>query len=67
MSWSLEGMRVRGTYLDEFPVMGTVTLSRVCYGGAVNHHVRLDTPIQVYSAVRETVILEPGDVEQVYG
>lgn len=36
--WVLEGMRVRGTYLDEFPVTGTVTLSRVTYGGAVNHH-----------------------------
>jgi hypothetical protein len=67
MSWVLEGMRVRGTYLDEFPVVGTVTLSRVCYGGTVNHHVRLDTPMQVYSAIRETVILEHKDVEQVYG
>ena len=67
MSWVLEGMRVKGTYLDEFPVTGTVTLSRVCYGGAVNHHVRLDAPIQVYSSLRDTVILEHKNVEQVYG
>jgi hypothetical protein len=67
MSWVLEGMRVRGTYLDEFEVTGTVTLSRVCYGGAVNHHVRLDISLQVYSAIRETVILDHKNVEQVYG
>jgi hypothetical protein len=29
--------------------------------------VRLDTPLQVYSAIRETVILDHKNVEQVYG
>jgi len=63
MSWILEGKRVRGLYLDKFPVEGTVYHSRVAYGGAVDHHITLDTPITVYGAVRDTVILERSKLE----
>ena len=67
MSWILEGKRVRGLYLDEFSVEGTVYHSRVAYGGAVDHHITLDTPITVYGAVRDTVILERSKLEIVNG
>ena len=40
--WNLEGMRVKGTYLGDIQVAGKVTLSRVCYGGGVSHHIKLD-------------------------
>ena len=63
MSWNLEGMRVEATYLDEFPVSGIVTLSRVAYGGRVNHHIALTHPITVYGAVRDCVIIEHAQVE----
>ena len=65
MSWNLEGLRVSGLYMDEFPVSGRVRLSRVKYGGGVTHHVDLDEPILVYGAVRDSVILEHELVEQV--
>jgi hypothetical protein len=65
MSWNLEGLRVKATYLDMFPVTGVVTLSRVAYGGSVNHHITLDTPITVYGAVRDSVIIEHSQVQQV--
>lgn len=63
--WDLEGLRVVGTYLDEIPVTGRVHLSRVAYGGRVNHHVTLDSPINVFGTVRETVIIEHAQVERV--
>ena len=67
MSWILEGKRVRGMYLDTIPVEGTVYHSRVAYGGAVDHHITLDTPITVYGAMRDTVILERSKLETIDG
>jgi hypothetical protein len=65
MSWNLEGMIVKATYLDEFEVSGVVELSRVAYGGRVNHHIRLDEPINVYGAERDRVIIEHSQIERV--
>jgi len=65
MSWNLEGLRVRGIYLEDFPVEGRVVLSRVSYGGGVVHTVELDTPIQVFGAMRDRVILRQGDIQQI--
>ncbi len=62
MSWNLEGRRVIGMYVGEFPVVGVVRLSRVKYGGGVSHHVELDKPIQVYNEVRDRVILDESDL-----
>lgn len=45
--WNLEGKRIRGIYLQEFEVTGTVQSSRVKYGGDVSHWVILDTPIRI--------------------
>jgi len=65
--WNLEGMRVFGLYLNKFPVTGKVELSRVAYGGEVKHHIALETPIEVYGAVRDRVILEHGRIQKVLG
>lgn len=53
MQWNLEGLRVWGMYLDMFPVSGEVVLSRVCYGGAVQHTVVLEQPLTVFGRLRE--------------
>lgn len=65
MNWDLEGMKVFGLYMGQFPVTGKVELSRVAYGGEVKHHVALDTPIEVYGAMRDRVILEHGRIQRV--
>ena len=63
--WNLEGMRVVGSYMGQIPVTGKVELSRVQYGGEVSHHIALDTPVEVYGAVRDRVILEHKFVNRV--
>ena len=63
--WNLEGMCDSGMYMGEFPVTGVVTLSRVQYGGEVSHHVELETPVVVYSATRDVVILEHKFIQTV--
>jgi hypothetical protein len=55
--WILEGQRIRGMYLETFPVEGVVVESRVTFGSGVKHTIALDTPIEVYGAMRETVNL----------
>jgi hypothetical protein len=44
-------------YLETFPVEGVVIESRVTYGSGVKHTIALDTPIEVYGSMRETVNL----------
>ena len=67
MSWILEGQRVRAEYHGMFPVVGTVTESRVTYGGAVKHTVTLDTPEMIDGALRDTLLFYAEDVEVVNG
>ena len=57
--WNLQGMQVTGTYLNEAEVSGTVTLSRVAYGGGVEHHVKID---EGFSAANGRVNRPAGDV-----
>lgn len=64
--WNLENMKVSGKYMGEIPVVGKVRVSRVKYGGGVSHHIDLDTPIMVYGAERNSIILEHEYVEQVW-
>ena len=40
--WNLEGMQVKGRYMDKIVVRGQVLSSRVAYGGEVHHTVKLD-------------------------
>ena len=64
--WNLENCRVTGNYMGIMPVAGMVTESRVKYGGSVSHTVKLDTPITVFGAVRDRVILDNWEVEKIY-
>ena len=64
-NWNLEGLHVTGMYMGEFPVSGRVELSRVKYGGGIQHTVVLDEAIQVYSAVRDRVLLNHENVTRV--
>jgi hypothetical protein len=65
MQWNLENLKVSARYLGDFPVQGIVTLSRVKYGGGVSHHIKLDLPLVVYGAIRDSVIVEHTDIESV--
>jgi hypothetical protein len=65
--WNLEGLEVSGLYMGEFPCTGVVELSRVQYGGEVSHHVVLTTPIVVFNAIRDRVILNHKNIETVRG
>jgi hypothetical protein len=58
MNWNLEGQRVKGLYLAQWPYTGRVLASRVKFGGAVQHTVELDQPIEVYGAWRETILVD---------
>jgi hypothetical protein len=64
--WNLENLRVSGKYMDEFPITGKVRVSRIKYGGGVSHHIDLDTPINVYGSIRESVVVNHSDIEQVF-
>lgn len=65
MSWNLEGLTVTGVYLGDFTVTGRVELSRVKYGGRVCHTLVLESPITVYGAIRDRVILDHECVSSV--
>ncbi len=61
----LDGKRVIGMYMGDIAVSGVVRLSRVAYGGRMSHHVDLDNSINVFGAVRDSVILEAEYVKGV--
>jgi hypothetical protein len=62
--WNLEGQIVRGYYFD-VPVEGVVTLSRVKFGGDVQHTVDLFFPITLFGSERTTVLLDANEVVHV--
>lgn len=62
--WNLEGLTVRGEYFG-IPVEGVVTLSRVKFGGTVQHTVDLFFPITVFGAERTTVLLDSNEITHV--
>lgn len=61
MSWVREGQQVSGLYLGNV-VSGTVTNSRVKYGGAVQHTVALDKPLAVMGRIADHVLLDEADL-----
>jgi len=62
MNWNLEGLAVEGGYLDgDQPVKGKVTLSRVCYGGGVSHHIKLDEGFQWKNNAGKVIISRVAD------
>lgn len=61
--WDLVGARVEGRYMGDYPFTGTVTESRVCYGGEVKHTVAVDTPLEVFGAKRDLVMVFHDQLE----
>ena len=59
--WNLEGQTVRGAYFG-LPVEGIVTLSRVKFGGTVQHNVELFFPITMFGSERTTVLLDANEI-----
>ena len=62
--WNLEGLIVRGEYFGT-KVEGVVTLSRVKYGGEVQHTVDLFFPITMFGQERTSVLLDANEVAHV--
>ena len=62
MSWNLENKVVTGRYLGQFPIVGTVTESRVKYGGKVCNTIVLEFPIEVYGATRDVVLMDSEEL-----
>ena len=62
--WNLEGQTVRGEYFG-VPVEGVVTLSRVKFGGSVQHTLDLFFPITMFGSERTTVLLDADEVVHV--
>ena len=62
--WNLEGQTVRGYYFGH-QVEGVVILSRVKFGGAVQHTVDLFFPITMYGQERTSVLLDANEVAHV--
>ena len=62
--WNREGTRVVGRYLNAYTVSGTVTESRVRYGGTVQHTVQLDQPVSVFGRVADILLLDEEDLFQ---
>ena len=54
-----------GNYMGDHPVSGRVVLSRVKYGGGVQHTVVLDSPLRLYETVRDRVLLDHENVVRV--
>jgi hypothetical protein len=64
-NWNLEGLHVTGNYMGDHPVSGRVVLSRVKYGGTVQHTVILDRPLHLYERVRDRVLLDHENITKV--
>ena len=62
--WNLEGQTVRGYYFGH-QVEGVVILSRVKFGGTVQHTVDLFFPITMFGSERTTVLLDASEVVHV--
>ena len=62
--WNLEGLIVRGEYFGT-KVEGVVTLSRVKFGGSVQHTVDLFFPITMFGQERTSVLLDANEVAHV--
>jgi hypothetical protein len=67
MTWNLESKRVTGMYLGMFPYTGSVTESRVKYGGQVQHTVLVDQPIEVFGAIRNIVTVSSTEISKIIG
>jgi hypothetical protein len=64
-NWNLEGLHVTGLYMGIFPVSGRVELSRVKYGGGVQHTVVLDQQVEIYDTKRDRLLLDNENISSV--
>ena len=62
MSWCKEGNTVAGMYMGTKLVIGKVTLSRVKYGGSVQHTVELFSPVEIFGTMRSSVLLDDANL-----
>ena len=60
--WNKEGEFVAGVYLGIVNVAGTVIESRVKYGGMVQHRIKLDTPLDLFGTLRDSVSLDESEL-----
>lgn len=66
--WDLTGLRVKGMYLSEFPMTGTVTESRIGGRGKVLHYVIIDEAIKMpwrNLDATEVVVLNETQIEPI--
>jgi hypothetical protein len=63
MSWDKEGQYVQWKYLGEIPVSGTISHSRVKYGGGVQHTVILDRPTEVRGRIADSLLLDDEELD----
>jgi len=61
-NWNLEGSHVTGLYMGVFPISGRVELSRVKYGGGVQHTVVLDQSVQIFDTMRDRLLLNHENI-----
>jgi len=61
MSWIRDGHNVKASYIGNI-VTGTVTDSRVKYGGAVQYTVKLDNPIEIYGRIADHLLIDNDDL-----
>ena len=66
MSWNLEGKYVEGVYLGNIFIQGTVTNSRVKYGGKVQHTVSLDIPVTIFGSERDHLLIDEENITAVF-
>lgn len=62
MSWDRTNQHISFAYMGQFPCSGVITGSRVKYGGRVQHTIKLDKSISVYSAERDIVLVEEDEI-----
>ena len=62
MSWDRTGQRVKASYLNQYVISGTVVLSRVKYGGEVQHTVELDAPLKLFGTLRDCVLVDEKQI-----
>jgi hypothetical protein len=67
-TWIREGQHVQAAYLAEYIVTGTITESRVKYGGKVQHTLKLDKPFDTprwRSEPRDVLLIDEEHVQEV--
>lgn len=65
-NWIMDGKFVKAKYLGGFDVFGKVVNSRVAYGGGLRYTIELETPVEIFGRVADTVIVRSEEITNVY-